>query len=61
MIQGLSNCLVELADSATEAIANIRDGTTKDNVGLRKCSKRDTTLATQFTERYQTLLQEVYF
>ena len=38
-----------LADSATETIANIRDGTTKDNVGLGSVVNEDTTLATQFT------------
>jgi len=38
-----------LADSATETIANIRGGTTKDNVGLGNVVNADTTLATQFT------------
>ena len=38
-----------LSDSATETIANIRGGTTKDNVGLGNVVNADTTLATQFT------------
>ena len=50
-----------LADSATETIANIRDGTTKDNVGLGSVVNEDYNISNSIYKRYQTCFRKSIF